>query len=55
MSDQSEKITRLRTALSEATPDKPKRAPRRKPATPAGNVIYVNGRGVAVHHEQEMI
>lgn len=48
MSDASDKITRLRTALSEATPTKPKRGTACKPTAPVGNVIYVNGDGVAV-------
>ncbi|BBE51176.1 hypothetical protein OYT1_ch1629 [Ferriphaselus amnicola] len=53
MSDRDEKIVRLQAALNEATsaeiaaPVKPKRAPRKKPAPPTGNVIYVNGDGVA--------
>lgn len=49
MSDQSDKITRLRTALNEAVPANPKRAPHSKPA------IAVNGDGNIVGNGNTMI
>lgn len=46
MSDRDDKIVRLQSALDKATPAR-KKTPRRKADAPAGNVIYVNGDGVA--------